>query len=40
MAIVIVVDAFDANLNGTGLAEVLNHFMRVLGTGYTFKVTE
>ena len=40
MAVMIVIDAFDTDLNRTGLAEVLNHLVRMSGTGYTFEVTE
>lgn len=39
MAIMVVVDAFGANGFRAGLAEVVNHFSRVLWTRNAFKAT-
>ena len=36
----IVVDALDADLDGTGFAKVLNHFMRMSWTRYALKVSK
>lgn len=40
MAIVVVVHALRADLDGAGLAEVLNHLMRMLRTGYALEIAK
>ena len=40
VAIVVVVDALDADLRGTGLTKVLNHLMRVFRARDALKVSE
>lgn len=40
MAIVVIVDTLDADLDGTGFAKVLNHLMRMPWTGDALKISK
>ncbi len=40
MAVVVVVDTLDADLDGAGLAKVLNHLVWMSWTWYTLKISK